>query len=37
MKKAIDVIRAMVLRYPNDMKLGEKVRQYIRNLFKEKR
>ena len=37
MKKVVDVIKAMVQKYPNDMMLGEKVRQYIRRLFEEKR
>tara|TARA_R110000851_G_scaffold116943_1_gene243456 strand:- start:46 stop:153 length:108 start_codon:yes stop_codon:yes gene_type:complete len=32
MKKLLKVIKEMVKKYPNDMELGRKIRDYIRSL-----
>ena len=34
MKTALQIIKDMVKKYPNDMELGARIREYIRTLFR---
>jgi len=34
MKTALQIIKDMVKKYPNDMELGARIREYVRALFK---
>jgi hypothetical protein len=34
MKTALQIIKDMVKKYPNDLELGARIREYVRALFK---